>query len=206
MPGGTALGNAQLNATANVQGSFAYAPGAGEILPAGVHKLTVTFTPLDTLNYTTVRAVVSVTVTEKSPSRIRWAQPQPIAYGTALGAEQLNATASVDGSMVYAPAAGTVLAPGKYTLTASFTPADTEAHAPAHAAVELEVKGLPEIPSSKNQAPKTTPPRSFNLSDAPSAAPDGASVASETKPRETRTYKGAVYEKGEDGQWHLQKK
>jgi hypothetical protein len=24
--------------------------------------------------------------------------------------------------------------------------------------------------------------------------------------RETRTYKGAIYEKGEDGQWHLQQK
>jgi hypothetical protein len=25
-------------------------------------------------------------------------------------------------------------------------------------------------------------------------------------PRETRTYKGAIYEKGDDGQWHLQQK
>jgi hypothetical protein len=41
---GTALGNAQLNATA-VSGSFSYSPGTGSILSAGPHTLTVTFTP-----------------------------------------------------------------------------------------------------------------------------------------------------------------
>jgi hypothetical protein len=32
---------------------------------------------------------------------------------------------------------------------------------------------------------------------------EGAAVMA--SPRETRSYKGAIYEKGEDGQWHLQK-
>jgi hypothetical protein len=36
-------------------------------------------------------------------------------------------------------------------------------------------------------------------------ATSGSSSTQEGQ-RETRTYKGAVYEKGEDGQWHLQRK
>jgi hypothetical protein len=75
---------------------------------------------------------------------ITWEAPKPITSGTPLGSEQLDATASamqisgqtseasgttglltnvtVPGTWVYSPSAGTVLAPGLYTLTASFTP------------------------------------------------------------------------------------
>jgi hypothetical protein len=35
-------------------------------------------------------------------------------------------------------------------------------------------------------------------------APATAGAPTQTDRRERRTYKGAVYEKGEDGQWHLQ--
>ena len=45
IPYGTALTAAQLNATANVPGSFLYSPGLGAILNAGQQILTVTFTP-----------------------------------------------------------------------------------------------------------------------------------------------------------------
>ena len=44
---GAALSAAQINATASVQGKFAYTPAAGEVLPAGEHTLTETFTPAD---------------------------------------------------------------------------------------------------------------------------------------------------------------
>src|SRR5207248_993025 len=49
---GTALGASQLNATANVPGTFAYSPAAGTILGAGPNQtLSVTFTPTDTVSY-----------------------------------------------------------------------------------------------------------------------------------------------------------
>ena len=121
---GVALSATQLNATATVPGSFAYTPAAGEMLAPGVHELSVIFTPADTLNYATVRAVVSLTVTEKLPALITWPAPSAISYGTALSAVQLNATASVPGTFVYTPSAGHVLAPGRYTLSASFTPSE----------------------------------------------------------------------------------
>jgi Flp pilus assembly CpaE family ATPase len=207
---GVALSAKQLNAAATIAGSFAYAPAAGEILPPGVHKLAVTFTPTDTLNYTTVRAVVSLTVTEKLPTQVTWPVPAAISYGTALSAAQLNATASVPGTFVYTPAAGHVLAPGRYTLTATFAPSDTEKYATAQAAVVLEVEALHDIASSINAATQTPSTRTFSASrpapaDSAPAEVKGGRANTKSAPHETRVYQGAVYEKGPDGKWHLLK-
>jgi hypothetical protein len=60
---GTALSGTQLNATANVPGSFAYSPAAGTVLSVGTHTLSTTFTPTDTTHYTTATKSVSITVT-----------------------------------------------------------------------------------------------------------------------------------------------
>ena len=65
---GTALGPAQLDATADVPGTFAYSPGAGTILDAGVHILSVTFTPSDSVDYTSVTATTMITVTKATPT------------------------------------------------------------------------------------------------------------------------------------------
>ena len=89
------------------------------------------------------------------PTVITWPAPAAISYGTALSATQLNATASVPGTFVYTPSAGHVLAPGRYTLSVSFTPSDTEKYATAQAAVVLEVEGLPDIASSPTAATET---------------------------------------------------
>jgi Flp pilus assembly CpaE family ATPase len=207
---GTALSAAQLNATATVPGSFVYRPAAGEVLAPGEHEVSVTFTPADTLNYTSVRAVVPVTITEKAPTFITWPTPSAISYGAALSTIQLNATASVPGTFVYTPSAGHVLAPGRYTLSASFTPSDTENYAAAQGAVVLEVQGLPDNNSSPTATTETKPEWNFmtNNSAPEDSAPaevTGEDTAATASPRETRSYKGAIYEKGEDGQWHLQK-
>ena len=62
----------------------------------------------------------------KATPTITWANPADITYGTALGATQLDATATVPGSFVYTPAAGTVLSAGAgQTLSVTFTPTDT---------------------------------------------------------------------------------
>jgi MinD-like ATPase involved in chromosome partitioning or flagellar assembly len=205
-----ALSAAQLNAVAGVPGSFEFRPAAGEVLAPGVHELSATFTPADTLNYTTAGAAVSLTVTEKFPALITWPAPSAILYGKALSAVQLNARASVSGTFVYTPSAGHVLAPGRYTLSATFTPSETDKYAKAQATVELEVEGSPYAATPPAVADEAQPSRAVtanNFAPAESipAEPTDERAAAETKPRETRTYKGAVYEKGEDGQWHLQK-
>jgi sugar lactone lactonase YvrE len=65
---GTALSSAQLNATANVQGTFVYEPTAGTVLELGVPSLSVTFTPTDTANYTTATATQTLLVSVVSPT------------------------------------------------------------------------------------------------------------------------------------------
>jgi hypothetical protein len=130
---GVALSSAQLNATASVPGKFTYSPGAGEMLEAGVHTITATFTPADTSGYTTAEASESLVVTKATPV-ITWPTPASITYGDALSSAQLNATASIPGKFVYTPAEGEVLTAGAQTLTATFTPSSSD-----YATVQAEV-------------------------------------------------------------------
>ena len=61
---GTALSSKQLNATANVPGTFTYTPPSGSVLPAGNGQtLSVLFTPTNTTDYKTHTATVSINVT-----------------------------------------------------------------------------------------------------------------------------------------------
>ena len=90
---GTALSTTQLDATANVPGTFVYSPPAGTIPPAGTDTLTVTFTPTDTADYTT--ATASVTLTVLSPSFTLTASPT--SYSVAQSGSQTGSI-SVTGS------------------------------------------------------------------------------------------------------------
>jgi uncharacterized repeat protein (TIGR03803 family) len=58
----TPLGANQLDAAANVPGTFVYAPPAGTLLPAGTQTLSTTFTPADRIDYTTATASVTMVV------------------------------------------------------------------------------------------------------------------------------------------------
>ena len=103
---GTPLGAMQLDATASTAGTFVYSPASGTVLLAGNGQtLSVTFTPADTVDYTAATEGVSINVAQAAPT-ITWATPTAIAYGTTLGATQLDASASVAGTYAYAPAAG----------------------------------------------------------------------------------------------------
>lgn len=135
---GTALSATQLNATASVPGSFSYSPAASTILAAGTQTLTATFTPTDTVDYSTATASVFLTVNQAIPT-ITWATPTAITYGTALGATQLDATASVPGSFAYTPASGTVLGAGSHALVVTFTPSDARDYSNATATVSIQV-------------------------------------------------------------------
>jgi hypothetical protein len=135
---GVALGSTQLNASSPVAGTFAYTPVSGTVETAGPHTLSVTFTPTDTTDYTIATAQVTLTVGQATPS-ITWATPAAIAYGTALGAGQLNASSTVAGTFVYTPASGTVETVGPHTLSVTFTPTDTTDYTTATNQVTLTV-------------------------------------------------------------------
>jgi hypothetical protein len=135
---GTALSPAQLNANSTVAGAFSYSPAGGAVLGAGQQSLSVTFTPTDSTDYSPATATVSLTV-NKAASAITWATPSAIAFGTALGAAQLNATASVPGMFFYNPAAGTIPPIGNNTLWVTFTPADSNDYSTATGTVIIVV-------------------------------------------------------------------
>jgi RHS repeat-associated protein len=82
-----------------------------------------------------IRAVSLITTTPT----ITWPTPSAIALGTALSGTQLNATATVPGTFVYTPAAGTVLPAGTQTLSVTFTPANTVDYTAATKTVSLTV-------------------------------------------------------------------
>jgi Flp pilus assembly CpaE family ATPase len=208
---GAQLDAALLNAKASVPGTFVYAPAAGEVLPAGRHTLTATFTPMDTGNYAPAQATVSLTVIKAMPTAITWSAPASISYGTPLGLAQLSARASIPGTFIYIPGAGDVLTIGKHRLTVTFIPADAEKYLSAQATVTLVVDGLPNINSL--HAPVTQPELAhgdaanyMDFADAERAAIQTRATPGLKGKPETRTYKGATYEKGEDGQWHLQQR
>ena len=131
IPYGTALGPAQLDAAANVLGSFSYTPAAGTVLDAGNNQtLSVTFTPLDTTDYTTATFNVDISVLAVTPA-ITWNPASTIIFGSA-GSNVLNASVGCTscGSFSYTessggtPAAITTtagLAAGTYTIAANFT-------------------------------------------------------------------------------------
>ncbi len=63
----TPLSSTQLDATANVAGTFVYSPPAGTTLPVGTNTLTTTFTPTDTTDYNSATATVTIQVTSSGP-------------------------------------------------------------------------------------------------------------------------------------------
>jgi len=136
---GTALGAAQLNATASVPGTLVYSPAAGTVLTAGTHTLSVTFTPNDTTDYANASGMVQIVVNQATPV-VQWPTPAPIAFGTPLSAVQLDATANVPGTFAYTPPAGTVLPAGTQTLSVLFTPTDALDYTSAGQSVMLVVK------------------------------------------------------------------
>jgi TonB family protein len=135
---GSALSDAQLNASASVAGKFDYSPAPGEVLPPGIHTLSVTFTPADSANCAAAHASVSITVA-RATSVIQWPTPNPITYGTELSATHLCAMASGPGTFEYEPALGAVLVPGEHKLSVVFTPEDTLGYSSSQTAVSLTV-------------------------------------------------------------------
>ena len=64
---GTALGNSQLNATANVPGTFVYTPPVRTVLPVGSGQtLSVAFTPSDQANYNAASASTTINVNART--------------------------------------------------------------------------------------------------------------------------------------------
>lgn len=155
---GTALSGTQLDAKATyngatIAGTIVYTPAKGVVLTVGTQTLSVTFTPTKTADYSSASASVTLQVSQATP-KITWTKPAAITYGTELSSTQLDATASVPGTLVYSPSTGTLLNAGAQTLSVTFTPTDSIDYAAASKSVTLTVDkaatatSITEVPSS----------------------------------------------------------
>ena len=98
---GTALASTQLDATANMPGTFTYTPAAGTVLGVGTTRRSPSpSSPTDSTDYKAATATTTIVVAQATPT-LTWNTPAAITYGTALGAAQLDATASVPGTFTY---------------------------------------------------------------------------------------------------------
>jgi large repetitive protein len=109
---GTLLSATQLNATANVPGTFAYTPDVGAFLAAGSHTLALTFTPDDAANYQSVSASV--------PLRV---DPAPLSGGASPAAHPAAPVATAGDSGLGHGDTQASSVPGSPTLTGSGTTA-----------------------------------------------------------------------------------
>ena len=152
---GTALSTLQLSAVSGIAGTFAYSENgstidAGDILNAGTHTLTATFTPSSGNYQSGTTKEVTLVVNKVTPT-ITWDTPSNIVYGTELSATQLSATADQTGAITYAENSsaitiGNVLDAGSHIVTATFTPTDAANYNPATKDVTITVtKATPEI-------------------------------------------------------------
>ncbi len=139
------LSGIQQSATINSNGGFSTTFNTPSLAVSG-SPYTVSYAYTSDGNFASANDMSTLTVTQATPT-ITWHNPAPIAYGSALGANQLDATASVPGTFTYTPSAGTVLTAGSgQTLSVSFTPTDTTDYTTATATATINVeKETPSI-------------------------------------------------------------
>ena len=98
-----------------------------------------------------------------------------------------------------------MLSVGKQTLSVTFIPKDTADYATTQTTVLLDVEGLANIASLMPSLVDAEEGRTERAEAKVGAYQSNSTQKLENKP-ETRTYKGATYVKGADGQWYLEKK
>jgi hypothetical protein len=168
---GTALGASQLDAGTSVPGTFTYAPSAGTVLHAGQgQRLSATFTPTDTIDYTSATASVRVNVTP-APLAIS-ANDQTMVAGTAVPRLTASYRGFVNGDSAsrlsspvrLATSATSSSPPGSYAIVASG--ANSPDYAITFRNATLTVRPAPAPPS-----PSPLPSRAVTatITDAASA-------------------------------------
>jgi MBG domain/MBG domain (YGX type)/Abnormal spindle-like microcephaly-assoc'd, ASPM-SPD-2-Hydin/Bacterial Ig-like domain (group 2)/Galactose oxidase, central domain len=119
-----------------------YSRTAGETVTGSPYTISATLATTAALtNYNITYNTAAFTISQATPV-ITWATPAPITSGTQLSGTQLNATASVPGTFVYSPLAGTAPAVGTDTLSVTFTPNDTADYTTATTTVLLTVTSV----------------------------------------------------------------
>jgi Ca2+-binding RTX toxin-like protein len=106
----------------------------------GTYAIVVDAGTLAAANYDFPNRVDGTLIVNKATPTLTWSHPADIAPGTPLGPAQLDAVASIPGTIVYSPAAGTILNAGRdQVLTATLTPADSTDYSSVVATATINV-------------------------------------------------------------------
>ena len=138
---GTALGAAQLNATANTPGAFVYTPASGTVLSSGNgQSLHAGFTPTDSVNYNAASADVSINVLSAvlSVSMIADRNPAPVGLNF-----NYKATISNTGNASSTNTVLTDVLPTQVTFTSASSTQGTCSYASATRTVTCNVGAIP---------------------------------------------------------------
>lgn len=111
------------NATANVDGKFAYSVEPDSILNVGDNEITAGFTPASS-NFASVSSTVTINV--KKALAISCDSTLTLTYGNGFNAKDLNASANIDGEFFYSIANDSILPAGRFELVVSFKSTDLQ--------------------------------------------------------------------------------
>jgi len=114
------LSGTQLNATANVAGSFVYSPTLGTMLTAGSQTLSVTFTPADTTDYTGSTGSVTLMVNQAT-APIGLSNLTPTYDGAALSATATTTPAGRTVTFTYGGVSTPPTTAGTYAVVATIS-------------------------------------------------------------------------------------
>ena len=121
-------------------------------LSAGSHSVSAAYTSSN--GYTSSTSTTATLVVGKATPVVTWPTPAAITYGATLSAMQLDASASIGGTLTYSPSAGTVLGAGIQTLSVLFTPTATADYQSVTQTVQLTVnKAASSVALSANPNP-----------------------------------------------------
>ena len=150
------LSATQLDATANVLGTFTYSPAPGAMLPAGSQVLSVTFQPIDTTDYRAASDSVTIEIARAMPA-LSVSAPggtfdgSPFPASVALGGGGYAPAASLEDTAAtltyYAGSSqlnGAPTAVGTYTVVASFAGSANYASASAQSTFAI-TKATPAL-------------------------------------------------------------
>jgi hypothetical protein len=90
-------------------------------------------------NYELTNVDGTLTITDKQITELTWETPANAVYGSATGADIMNAQSTVDGTITYSFAADSVFDAGTYQLQADFIPTNSNEYTSAVATVEYVV-------------------------------------------------------------------
>lgn len=123
---GTTLSGLQLDASANIAGTYTYNPPGGTLLGVGSHTLSLTFVPVDSTDYTEATATVTLVVQPAllnviAPSVVRqYGQANPALNSVTFnGFVNGDTASSLGGTLVCSSAATPASGVGSYSILCS---------------------------------------------------------------------------------------